>query len=176
MSDHPAPSASQPPYPTPSAAPPPPYGYPAQPYAGPPAGPVGRPPLREPQAPRPGTLGTVALVLALAAAVLASVIAAVACVRVGEVGGAAILAGPASEFDFAYLAPARGSVLTAELSFWAGTVLGIWALVQGIVAIAQQRGRGQGIAAVVVAALGPVVFAVAVVIGLSAGASGPLAF
>ncbi|MCR2817030.1 hypothetical protein [Microbacterium jiangjiandongii] len=166
MSDHPAPSASQPPYPTPSAAPPM-YGYPAQAFAGP-------PPLRAPQAARPATLGTVALVLALAAAVLASVIAAVACVRVGEVAGAAILAGRATEFDWAYLAPARGSVLAAELSFWAGTALGTWALVQGIVAIAQQRGRGQGVAAVVAAALGPAVFAVAVVIAFSAGTSGSL--
>jgi len=124
--------------------------------------------------PRSGTLGTVALLLALAAAVAATAVAAIASVRIGEVAGAAILAGPASEFDWASLAPARGAVLAGEVSFWVGTALGIWALVQGIVAIVQQRGRGQGIAAVVIAALGPAVFSVAVLISISAGAAGPL--
>ncbi len=62
----------------------------------------------------------------------------------------------------ALLSPVRGLVLWAEIGFWAGTALGIWALAQGIVAIATKRGGGAGIAAVVLAALGPVVFGVAV--------------
>jgi hypothetical protein len=37
-----------------------------------------------------------------------------------------------------------------------GTALGIWALVQGIVAVATRRGRGYGVAAIVLAALGPI--------------------
>ena len=76
----------------------------------------------------------------------------------------------------ALLSPVRTLVLWAEIGFWAGTVLGIWALIQGIVAIATRRGRGQGIAAVVIAALGPIAYGVAVgigeTLGVAAGAAG----
>ena len=46
----------------------------------------------------------------------------------------------------ALLSPVRDLVLWAEIGFWAGTVLGIWALIQGIVAIATRRGQaGTGV-------------------------------
>jgi hypothetical protein len=38
-----------------------------------------------------------------------------------------------------------------------GTALGIWALVQGIVAVATRRGRAYGVVAIVLAGLGPLV-------------------
>jgi hypothetical protein len=60
-------------------------------------------------------------------------------------------------------------VLLGECAFWVGTVLGIWALVQGIVAIVRDRGRGLGIGAVVCALLGPVAFAIAANVFLSMG-------
>ncbi len=69
----------------------------------------------------------------------------------------------------ALLSPVRGLVLWAEIGFWAGTVLGLWALVQGIVAIATRRGRGQGIAAVIVAAAGPILYGVAVTAAVIVG-------
>jgi hypothetical protein len=40
---------------------------------------------------------------------------------------------------------------------FAGTALGIWALIQGIVAVATRRGRRFGVVAIVLAALGPLV-------------------
>ncbi|QOC29143.1 hypothetical protein IC744_01500 [Microbacterium hominis] len=69
----------------------------------------------------------------------------------------------------ALLSPVRGLVLWAEIGFWAGTVLGLWALVQGIVAITTRRGRGQGIAAVIVAAAGPILYGVAVTAAVIVG-------
>ena len=69
----------------------------------------------------------------------------------------------------------RDQVLLGEIAFWLGTLLGTWALVQGMVALSRRRGRGYGIAAVVVAVLAPAVFAVvtwiALVAGLASGAS-----
>jgi hypothetical protein len=51
-----------------------------------------------------------------------------------------------------------------------GSIFGIWALVQGIVATAQNRGRKFGIVAIVVAGAGPLVSLVIwVAVGLAAG-------
>ncbi|MBN9175896.1 MAG: hypothetical protein J0I43_00785 [Microbacterium sp.] len=73
------------------------------------------------------------------------------------------------------LSPVRGLVLWAEIGFWAGTILGVAALVMGIIAIVTRRGRGLGVAAVIVAAVGPVVYGVivgvAALAGMGAGAS-----
>jgi hypothetical protein len=69
----------------------------------------------------------------------------------------------------------REWVLLGEIAFWAGTVLGIWAIVQGIVAIAKRRGLGTGIAAVVVAVVGFFIFVTTVygagLAGIATGAS-----
>ncbi|MDL5350771.1 hypothetical protein [Microbacterium sp. zg-YB36] len=168
MSDQPAP-ATPPGFPTPPVVPPPYTG----PYASPGAVYPASAPGPAPQ--RPATLGIVALVLALLATVGASIVAAVAGLRIAEVLAAAMLASPSGAFDWSALAPARGAVMVGELSFWIGTALGVWALVQGIIAMVQQRGRGVSIAAVVIAAAGPVVFCVAVVAALSVGGAGPFA-
>lgn len=103
-------------------------------------------------------------------AAITPILAAVAAFRIGAGTGARLVdRPPASEFDLSILSPVRDWVLVGELSFWIGTVLGIWAIVQGIVAIARNRGRAPGVVAVVVAVLAPIVFAVATVLALGAG-------
>ena len=108
---------------------------------------------------RSRALGVVALALALLAAVGASMFAALASFNVGLGTGREIaMRALDADFDWSILTPVRDWVLLGEVSFWTGTVLGITALVLGIVAIVTRRGRGAGIAAVVIAALGPLVF------------------
>jgi hypothetical protein len=155
----------------PSAATAPPVAPYSGPYAAPYVAPV------HPQyaaaitspARRSNTLGIVA-VIAAGLAALTPITAALAAARIGA-GTAAQLAGLPlrSDLDLHILTPVRDWVLLGELSFWAGTALGIWALVQGIVAIARKRGRVAGVVAVVVAVLAPVVFALAAFLAFSAG-------
>ena len=176
------PPQTPPPAPTAPYAPPggyaPPAGYPAGAYAAPYVPMVGYGPA--PVAPGPAhrspALGVVALLLALAAAVVAPIVVAVAAFAVGAGAGREISLRPAAgDFDWSILSPVREWVLLGEISFWAGTVLGVWAIAQGIVAIVKRRGRGQGIGAVVLGALGPIVWGVALQItltlGLASGAS-----
>jgi hypothetical protein len=104
-------------------------------------------------------LGVVALVLAVIATVGAACGAAIAGFGIGLGTGREIAMRPLStDFDWSVLAPVRDQVLLAEVSFWLGTAIGVWALVQGVIALVKGRGRGWAIAAVVVAALGPIVF------------------
>ncbi|MFT4235512.1 MAG: hypothetical protein QM607_11000, partial [Microbacterium sp.] len=69
------------------------------------------------------------------------------------------------------LTPARDAVATAEFTFWAATVIGIIAIVLGIVAIAKRRGRGAGIAAVIISVLAPGLVLGAAFLGFVIGAS-----
>jgi hypothetical protein len=160
------------------AAPVPPQPQPgfAPPYAAPAVG--GYAPPRT--APGSRTLGAVAFILSLAAALVAPIVASVAGLRIGSGIGyeqlMALSTGSDSEgLLLSALTPVRGDVLVAEIAFWSGSVLGIWAIVQGIVAIATRRGRGFGVAAIVIAAIGPVVFftLLALFIGLGAAGSVP---
>lgn len=150
------PYAPSPPHPSaPSGAPYPnaPAGYTGYPPAGHDAGTA----QVMPAAKKPGGLGLVALLLALAAAVVAPLVGAVAAFQVGA--GAQLDATSASAWaDLSFLSPVREWVLLGEIAFWAGTVLGIWAIVQGIVAIVKRRGLGTGIAAIVVAVFAVVIF------------------
>lgn len=155
-------------------------GYPASGYPAP-----GRPGVvtAPPQTPeRSRTLGVVSLVLAIAAVV--GSIALSAITGFAAASGAmhhAVGMSPdglenlTEQQLLALLSPVRGLVLWAEIGWWAGTVLGIAALALGITAIATRRGRGFGIAAVVVAAAGPIVYAlvvgVFVIAGIAAGSS-----
>lgn len=126
-----------------------------------------------PAEPRGKGLGATALVGALIAAIVAPIAAAIAGYRIGL--GASrefTLRDIDDRFDWSVLAPVRDWVLIAEVSFWVGTVLGLWALIQGIVAIAKNRGRGAGIAALVLAILGPFVFGAAIYFTLVVGAVG----
>lgn len=98
---------------------------------------------------RSNRLGRVALALALGVLVLsvaASVVIALFSTSVSTYG-----ASGASSSGF-HAEP------TGAASFWhipLGTILGLWALIQGIVAIVQNRGRGAGIAAVAIAFAAP---------------------
>lgn len=149
----PSPPAAQPPYPAyaPAQPPYPPHPQAHQPYPVHPQPPAAPRPIGRP------ALGIVALVLAIIALVAPTVAVGPAAFTVGlEVAPA--LASPVPPSDLAVLAPVRSWVLVGEIAFWAGTVLGIWAIAQAIVAITRRRGRGQGIAAVVIAPIGFVVF------------------
>ncbi len=117
-------------------------------------------------------LGTIALVLAIIAAVLAPAVAGFASFRVAGGAGDEFFARGGTSIDWTVLSPVRDFVLMAEVSFWGGTALGIGAFVVGIGATARKLGRGSGITAIVLAALGPVIFGVAVTIALVAGAAG----
>lgn len=172
---YPAPTYAQPTYaqpgPTPHTyAPPPGYAPPPQGY-----GPYV--PSRPPAPASEGSgLGVVAFALAVLAAVGTSVVGSVAGYNIGLGTGRQIALQPMDvDFDWSILTPVREWVLMGELAFWAGTILGIWAIVQGIIAIVKNRGRGWGIAAVVVAVIGPIAFATGVqaflAVGFASGAS-----
>ncbi|MFB8145218.1 hypothetical protein ACFC1W_00575 [Microbacterium sp. NPDC056003] len=104
-------------------------------------------------------LGIVAFVLATVGTVGAALGAGISAFAIGLGAGREIAERPfTGDFDWSVLAPVRESVLLAEVSFWVGTVLGVWALAQGIVALVKDRGRVWAIVAIAVAALGPVVF------------------
>lgn len=166
-----------PPYTAPAPAPSPGYagpppGYSSGPYAPPYVLPGAQAPVAQTPAPadRSPAPGIVALVAALVAAVVAPGVVAVAAFNVGlGAAGGADQAMTQTGFDLSFLSPVREWVLLGEISFWAGTALGVWALAQGIVAIVRRSGRPQAIAAVAVAAVGPAVFGLALQIALTAG-------
>lgn len=127
-------------------------------------------PATEPK--KSGMLGILALVAAGIAALIIPIIAGFTSFEIGTrlPGGFDATGSDA----LAALAPARDQVLWTEIAFWTGTVLGIAAIVIGIIAIVKKKGRGAGIAAVVVAALGAVVFWVVVGVMLPAGVAAGL--
>ena len=146
-------------YAPPAGYAPPPQGY------GPYVPSAAAPPVR-----RGAGLGVVAFVLAVVAALGATVVGCLAGFNIGLGTGREIALRPMDiDFDWSILTPVREWVLWGEIAFWAGTVLGTWALVQGIIAIVKDRGRGWGVAAVVIAVIGPIAFAVGVQGFLAAG-------
>lgn len=148
--------------PTPPAAPPGAYQVPVGGYATP-SGTYTAPDA----APKPSSfLGLLALGLSILAAVVVPIIGGVSAFEIGQRIPQGI---SSSTGDLGFLSPARDQVLWAELSFWAGTVLGIAAIVLGIIAIRKRQGRGAGIAALVVAVLGAVIFVVAVFTAFAIG-------
>lgn len=194
------PATSVPQEPAPGAVPPPAYpsAPPAAPAPYPPAGGYGQPapPSAPPgayqvpvggyatssgsytapdAAPKPsGFLGLLALGLSILAAVVMPIIGGVSAFEVGRRIPQGI---SGSTGDLGFLSPARDQVLWTELSFWAGTVLGIAAIVLGIIAIRRNQGRGAGIAALIVAVLGAIIFFVAVFTAFAVGgAAGYAAF
>lgn len=173
---------------------------PGQTWAAPAAPPFGVPPSRAPQyAPPPGygvpvpragvaatapprpaatgrALGMVALIVAIVAAVVPAILVSIATFEIGLGAGRELAARPSdAAFDWSVLTPVRDWVLLAEVSFWVGIALGVWAVVQGLVAMVQNRGRGYAIAAVVVAVVGAILYVVALqgflTTGLAAGSS-----
>jgi hypothetical protein len=143
--------------PVPQAPPPGAYRVPVGGYQQPVGGYAAPPPVAPSR-----TWGAVSLVAALIAAVVSPVVAGVLALQIGLAVPVDDLISDATGFVVAALSPARTETLWAEIMFWLGTVLGIGAIVGGIVAVARRRGRGMGIAAIVIAAIGPGVFFVAV--------------
>ncbi len=178
MSDPIQPPYGSAPVPPPSAPMPPPVAPPpAVPQAPPgaytvPVGgyqaPVGGfvvPPAEPPASP---VTGIVALIAALVAAVVVPVVGGILAFQIGTLVPTTEISTTGAT-DLSVLSPARTQVLWAEIAFWAGTVIGTCAFVLGIVATVKRRGRGQGIAAIVLSALGPALFFGAVFVLLAAG-------
>ena len=121
---------------------------------------------------RTATLGITALVLALVATGGAAIAGSVAAFSVGRgTGDQLSTRWFGGEFDWSILTPVRDWVLLGEAAFWIGTIVGIAALVLGTVGVVTRRGRGPAIAAIAIAAVGPVVFGIVVQIFLTAGLS-----
>lgn len=168
----------------PPGAPPLPTAQPATPgYYAPPAGAYVAPAGGYQQYPgaygRPAApagakgLGTVALILALAALIIPTIIAAVTGYTIGAELGERGIETLGRTSDLSMLTKVRDSVLWAEIAFWLGTALGIWAIVQGFIAIGKRRGRGAGIAAVIIAFVAPgfYFFTLFLVMGIGAAVS-----
>jgi hypothetical protein len=116
-----------------------------------------------------GFLGILALILAVIAAVVTPIVVGVAGFEIGRRLPQGI--STTSDDVLSVLSPARDQVLWAELSFWTGTILGIAAIVIGIIAIRKKQGRGAGIAALVVAVIAPMIFFVVLTIAFSTGSA-----
>ena len=111
-----------------------------------------------------------ALIAGLLALVGPTIAVSVATYRIGLGASQRIAAAPMNpDFDWSILSPVRDWVLLGETAFWVGTALGLWALIQGIVALVTNRGRGAAIAAVVVAIVAPIAFAIAANVFLATG-------
>ena len=153
----------------PSGAVPPPLVFPAPSAA--PVAPAGAYAVADTTRP-PGFLGLLALILALVAAVVTPIIVGINAFAIGRILPPGI---SANSGDLSIFSPARDLVLWAELSFWTGAILGIAAIVIGIIAIRRKQGRGAGIAALVVAVLAAVIFFLVLVVALGAGSAAGLA-
>lgn len=136
------------------------------PHAAPPVGTL-LTPIDAPTSRRP--LGALALVLSVIAGLVAPAVAGFAAFRVARGAGSEFVARGGQSVDWRLLSPVRDLVLVAEIAFWAGAALGVAAFVLGIVAVSTDRGRGAGIAAIVVSVLAPIVFALLVGVALAAG-------
>jgi hypothetical protein len=162
--------------------PPEPPSYPGQPYL---AQNPGQPyPAQSPTQPYPGqypaqyyagasqqskTLGVVAFVAGLVVTVVSPIVSAVSGATLGH------LVKPGDGFSAGFAAGANshdpqtaliGLLIVAQLLVGSG--LGIWALVQGIIAVRRRRGRGWGIAAIVLAAAAPVISFIVYIVAIAA--------
>jgi hypothetical protein len=153
-------------------APPPAYQPPAGSTA---AGSYPPPPAGEPATGTkgPARLGIIAFVAALAAAVIGSVIAFIAGMQGGSLAQYADVTG-GSTVDADSLPPegqqlAISAGVLAFVAFAVWGILALWGLIQGIVAAVKNRGRGWGIAAIVIAVLGVGAVAIFYGVGVAAG-------
>jgi hypothetical protein len=106
---------------------------------------------------RSRNLGLLAFVVALfviVATVVASIVIGIGAAPFAVQDGAAFH----YNLEVGSRNPTESALAVASLvQGFAGTALGVWALVQGIVAAATRRGRALGVTAIVLAALGPIV-------------------
>lgn len=100
-------------------------------------------------------LGAIALIAALVAAIVAPLASGMVALQIGGRVLMSDLFTASGDLVLAALSPVRTPVLWVEVLFWSGTVSGTVAIVLGIMAAAKKRGRGMGITAIVLAALGP---------------------
>lgn len=122
-------------------------------------------------------LGIMSLALAMISALIPAIMIAIAFINVARYltnttidTVVRFIAGEFNTVDLSILAPVRGWILLGEISFWAGTIIGLWALIQGIIATVTGRGRAVGIAAIVVAVAAPFIYFTAAAIAISSGA------
>jgi hypothetical protein len=101
-------------------------------------------PPPEPRSPR---LGRSALVLAIGVFVFS----AVASILIGCFGSTVFEHHTATSAGF----NAQPNLLASLVQIVLGTLVGVTALVLGVIAVVQKRGRGLGIAAIIVAAIAP---------------------
>ncbi len=135
------------------------YGAPAPQYS-----PASRPVVSK-------KLGIIAFVASLIAVVVGAILAYVAGL---QSAGLAQYADGTGQIDPNNIPPAAGEAAAAfaGLSLAAFVIyglFGLWGFIQGIVAAVKNRGRGWGIAAIVLAVLGGVVVVSALGIGASVG-------
>lgn len=109
------------------------------------------------------------MILGGLAAIVIPIIVGITGVEIGRLIPSGI---DTSDPDFlSVLSPARTQVLWAEISFWAGTVLGIAAIVVGIIAIRKKQRRALGITGLILAVLGAGIFWVVLLVTFSVGAA-----
>jgi hypothetical protein len=126
--------------------------------------------LYPPEAPKSPRLGQVAMYAAIGVFVL-SVIASIV---VGTSAGPLSTRTPTSfAFNTGDLSPQQaasfagvGALMMVQILL--GTAIGLWALVQGIVAAATKRGRPFGVVAIIVAAAAPIVSFIAYMVAIVA--------
>jgi hypothetical protein len=111
-------------------------------------------------------LGLVALVVAVVVIVGTVIVSVV----LGSVGGQFATDQTPNGFTYNLSGDSAVAHTLAIATGWQyilGTALGIWAIVQGIVAIAKNRGRLFGVLAIVIAVPGPLISAVVTVLAAS---------
>lgn len=158
----PPPPGPQPGQPSYGATPPaggPPAGYPGSGYQAPgyPQQSGGRPKGKP-------TLGIIAAAAAIVGTLIGTIITAI--------GGAAMGSSLSGMYDYdAYSGQIPDAALGGILGIFAGFavygILALWGLIQGIVATVLNRGRGWGIAAIVISVLGGVPVFLGYVIGIA---------
>lgn len=110
--------------------------------------------IPSPDAPKPRILGIVACI----GAIVLLVLSVATSVAIGVFAGS--VTDPSTTFEQDLTAPTTavdvqlGLIVLLHLGL--GTLVGVWALVQGIFAVVLKRGRGYGIAAIVVATVAPI--------------------
>lgn len=162
-SPFPAPTGEPAAYPPAPQAPPGAYQVPVGGFATP----VGGYAVPPAAAPTSGMLGILALTFALLAAVAAPILAGVFGFQIGSRIPSGI--DTTDPNLLSVLSPARDQVLWAEISFWAGTVLGLAGIVVGIIAIVKKQRRALGVIALILSVLGAGIYWIVLVASLSAG-------
>lgn len=123
---------------------------------------------------RSKTLGRVAFFLGLFAAVVSPVLIAVGFGPIAPLLVQRVDRGADPFGDLGWLAPFAGFELLAELALYAGTISGIAAIVAGIIAAAQKRGRAWGVWGMILGIIAPVIVAVVLFVMLIAAAAAHL--